>query len=50
MICKTSMPRPGAMVMLPSELSPLVRNYLKEAFHAVASVQKRVASEIQWTM
>ena len=33
-----------------SELSPLVRNYLKEAFHAVASVQKRVASEIQWTM
>jgi CBS domain-containing protein len=29
----------------PSELSPLIRNYLKEAFHVVASVQKRIASE-----
>jgi CBS domain-containing protein len=27
----------------PSELSPLVRSYLKEAFHAVASVQKSFA-------
>jgi CBS domain-containing protein len=31
-----------------SELSPLVRSYLKESFHAVASVQKRVAAEISW--
>jgi CBS domain-containing protein len=29
----------------PSELSPLIRNYLKEAFRLVASVQKRIASE-----
>jgi CBS domain-containing protein len=32
----------------PSELSPLVRSYLKEAFHAVASVQKRISSEAAW--
>ncbi len=29
----------------PGELSPLIRNYLKEAFRLVASVQKRIASE-----
>ena len=32
----------------PSELSPLVRGYLKEAFHAVASVQKRISNEAAW--
>jgi CBS domain-containing protein len=32
----------------PSELSPLVRSYLKEAFHAVASVQKRISNEAAW--
>ena len=31
----------------PRSLSPLTRTYLKEAFRAVASVQKRVANEIQ---
>jgi CBS domain-containing protein len=30
----------------PSALSPLTRGHLKEAFRAVASVQKRVASEL----
>jgi hypothetical protein len=29
-------------------LSPLVRSYLKEAFHAVASVQKRISNEAAW--
>ena len=32
----------------PRELSPLVRSYLKEAFHAVASVQKRILNEAAW--
>lgn len=32
----------------PGELSPLVRSYLKEAFHVVASVQKRISSEAAW--
>lgn len=32
----------------PRELSPLVRSYLKEAFHAVASVQKRISNEAAW--
>lgn len=32
----------------PRELSPLVRSYLKETFHAVASVQKRISNEAAW--
>ena len=31
---------------IPAALSPLTRTYLKEAFRAVASVQKRVAGEL----
>lgn len=31
----------------PSQLSPVTRSYLRESFRAVASVQKRVASELQ---
>jgi CBS domain-containing protein len=31
----------------PVELSPLTRSYLREAFRAVAAVQKRVAAELQ---
>ena len=31
----------------PAELSPLTRSYLREAFRAVAGVQKRVAAELQ---
>jgi CBS domain-containing protein len=31
----------------PAALSPLTRTYLKEAFRAVASVQKRVAGELE---
>src|ERR1039458_8766043 len=31
----------------PAGLSPLTRSYLKEAFRAVAAVQKRVAAELQ---
>jgi CBS domain-containing protein len=30
----------------PAALSPLTRTYLREAFRAVASVQKRVANEV----
>ena len=30
----------------PDDLSPLTRTYLKEAFRAVASVQKRIAAEL----
>ena len=30
----------------PTALNPLARGYLKEAFRAVASVQKRVAGEL----
>ena len=30
----------------PARLSPLTRRYLKEAFRAVASVQKGIASEL----
>jgi CBS domain-containing protein len=30
------------------ELSPLIRSYLKEAFRAVVSVQRRVANDISW--
>jgi CBS domain-containing protein len=30
----------------PSDLSPLARSHLKEAFRAVASVQKRIAAEL----
>jgi CBS domain-containing protein len=32
----------------PAALSPLTRSHLKEAFRAVASIQKRVASELQF--
>ena len=31
----------------PAALSPLTRSYLKEAFRAVAAVQKHVAAELQ---
>jgi len=31
----------------PASLSPLTRSYLREAFRAVAAVQKRVAAELQ---
>jgi CBS domain-containing protein len=31
----------------PSRLSPVTRSYLRESFRAVASVQKRVAAELQ---
>ena len=31
----------------PATLSPLTRSHLKEAFRAVAAVQKRVAAELQ---
>ena len=30
----------------PATLSPLTRTYLKEAFHAIASIQKRIAAEL----
>jgi CBS domain-containing protein len=30
----------------PATLSPLTRSYLKEAFRAVASVQKRISSQL----
>ncbi len=30
------------------ELSPLTRSYLKEAFRAIASVQKRISSDLTW--
>jgi CBS domain-containing protein len=32
----------------PHELSSLTRSYLKEAFRAIASVQRRVANELAW--
>ena len=32
----------------PAELSALTRRHLKEAFRAVASIQKRVATELQF--
>jgi CBS domain-containing protein len=35
-------------VVNPDELSPLIRSYLKEAFHAVATVQKRIAADLSW--
>jgi CBS domain-containing protein len=31
------------------ELSPLNRSYLKEAFRAVVSVQRRVANDVSWS-
>jgi CBS domain-containing protein len=31
----------------PAELSPLMRTHLKEAFRAVTSIQKQVASELK---
>lgn len=30
----------------PKELSPLTRTHLKEAFHAIASIQKRIAGQL----
>ena len=30
----------------PDELNPLSRNYLKEAFRAVASVQRHIAGDL----
>jgi len=33
----------------PKSLSPLARRYLRDAFRAVASVQKRLGSELFWT-
>jgi len=30
----------------PDQLNPLSRNYLKEAFRAVASVQRHIASDL----
>jgi len=33
----------------PKELNALTRRYLKDAFRAVASVQKRLAGELAWT-
>jgi CBS domain-containing protein len=30
------------------ELSPLQRNYLKETFRAVVSVQRRVSNDLSW--
>ena len=38
---------PGDVISL-DELSPLNRTYLKEAFRAVVSVQRRVATDISW--
>jgi CBS domain-containing protein len=38
---------PGDVITL-DELSPLNRTYLKEAFRAVVSVQRRVANDISW--
>ena len=31
-----------------SDLSPLTHRYLKEAFRAIASVQRRVANDLSW--
>jgi signal-transduction protein with cAMP-binding, CBS, and nucleotidyltransferase domain len=31
-----------------AELSPLQRNYLKETFRAVISVQRRVLNDLSW--
>jgi CBS domain-containing protein len=33
-------------VIDPTELSPLARRYLKEAFRAITSVQRRVANDL----
>ena len=30
----------------PTELTPLTRNYLKEAFRAIASVQRHIAADL----
>jgi CBS domain-containing protein len=38
---------PGDVIAL-DELSPLNRSYLKEAFRAVVSVQRRVANDVSW--
>ncbi len=40
---------PGDVITL-DELSPLNRTYLKEAFRAVVSVQRRVANDIAWNL
>jgi CBS domain-containing protein len=39
--------RPPDDYIDPATLSPLTRSYLREAFRAVAAVQKRVAAELQ---
>jgi CBS domain-containing protein len=39
--------RPPDDYIAPGALSPLTRSYLKDAFRAVAAVQKRVAIEVQ---
>jgi CBS domain-containing protein len=38
---------PGDVIDL-DELSPLIRSYLKEAFRAVVSVQRRIANDLSW--
>ena len=40
---------PGDVIAL-KELSPLNRSYLKEAFRAVVSVQRRVANDMSWNL
>ena len=40
---------PGDVIAL-NELSPLNRSYLKEAFRAVVSVQRRVANDMSWNL
>ncbi len=37
-------------VIDPNELSPLMHRYLKEAFRAIASVQRRVANDLNWAV
>ncbi len=37
-------------VIDPNELSPLLHRYLKEAFRAIASVQRRIASDLNWAV
>jgi CBS domain-containing protein len=38
---------PGDVIDL-DELSPLIRSYLKEAFRAIVSVQRRIANDLSW--
>jgi CBS domain-containing protein len=41
--------QPGDVIDL-DELSPLIRSYLKEAFRAVVSVQRRIANDLSLGM